>query len=149
MLQPGYTSLEEKPRARFLRRVGGLLLVAGLALDISMMLMSRVDLEMRLALLVLAPGVILLFTAFLAENTPSMRGCLTLMAVVLAFVAAFWAWVGVTVALSPEDEPPAVLRQAPTNAAEEDEGPALTNDATEDDMPAEEGATAGAGEQSE
>lgn len=120
MLQPGYSSLEEKPRARFLRRAGGLLLVAGLALNVSMLIRGA-DLEFRLAMLVLAPGLILLFTAFLAENTPSLRGCLTLVAVGMAFIATFWAWVGVTVALSPEDEPPALLREAPTNAVD-DEG---------------------------
>ncbi len=120
MLQPGRPSLEEKPRARFLRKVGGLLLVAGLALNVSLMVRG-VDVEFRLAMLVLAPGLIMLFTAFLAENTPSMRGCLTIFAVAMAFVAAFWAWVGVSVALSPEDEPPELLQeqQAPANEVDE------------------------------
>lgn len=120
MLQPGRPSLEEKPKATLLRRLGGLTLVAGLALNVSLTMMSRVQLDFRLAMLVLAPGLILLFTAFLAENTPSMRGCLTIFALGLAFVAGFWAWVGVSVALDPEGEPPAVLQgeEAPTNEAE-------------------------------
>lgn len=119
MLQPGYSSLEEKPKAVFLRRMGGLLLVAGLALNISLMLMGRVDLSMRLALLIMAPGLIMLFTAFLAENTPSMQGCLTMFALALAFVAGFWAWVGVSVALAPADRPSEMLRGAPANEAED------------------------------
>ncbi len=129
MLQPGYSSFEEKPRAVFLRRAGGLLLVAGLALNISLMVGGH-DIDFRLGMLVLAPGLILLFCAFLAENTPSMRGCLTIFAVIFAFSAAFWAWVGVTVALDPEDEPPAVLREAPVEEAEEGDEPA------EDETPA-------------
>ncbi|MFP4248478.1 MAG: hypothetical protein ACLFU7_02400 [Armatimonadota bacterium] len=129
MLQPGYSSFQEKPRAVFLRRAGGLLLVAGLALNISMMIGGH-DIDFRLAMLVLAPGLILLFCAFLAENTPSMRGCLTVFAVIFAFSAAFWAWVGVTVALDPEDEPPAMLREAPVEETEEDD------ESVEDEPPA-------------
>ena len=143
MLQPGSPSLQEKPRATFLRRFGGLLLVAGLALNVSMMMMSRVQLDLRLALLVMAPGLIMLFTAFLAENTPSMRGCLTFFAVALAFVAGFWAWVGVTVALSPEGEPPAVLQgeeEAPPNEAGEG-AEAPDDQASEDQAPANEAAS--------
>ncbi|MEA3401044.1 MAG: hypothetical protein U9R79_07345, partial [Armatimonadota bacterium] len=51
----------------------------------------------RLAVLVLSPGAILLFGAWLAENTPSLRGCLTAMALVFALVLTFWAYVGVAV----------------------------------------------------
>ncbi len=112
MLQPGYSSFRDKPRAMFLRRAGGFLLVAGLALNVSMLLGGH-DIDFRLAMLILSPGLVLIFSAFLAENTPSMRGCLSVFAVLLAFTAAFWAWVGVTVALSPEDEPPSILRELP------------------------------------
>lgn len=132
MLRPGYSSFEEKPRAVFLRRLGGLLLVAGLALDVGL-LVRGVDVDMRLAILVLSPGLILLFTAFLAENTPSLRGCLTIVSVLLAFMAGFWAWVGVTVALSPEDEPPAILREAPANEADEGGTPADGGEAAGDE----------------
>lgn len=123
MLQPAYTGLDERPRATFLRSLGTLLLLAGLALNI-WLLIAGAGIGWRLAMLVLAPGVILLFTAFLAENTPSMGGCLTVFAVLLAFMAGFWAWVGVTVALSPEDEPPAMLREAPSDEPEADDAPA-------------------------
>ena len=114
MLQPSYTSLNERPRAVFLRTTGMLLLVAGLTLNI-WLLVARAGIGWKLGLMILAPGLILLFAAFLAEKTPSMRGCLSVGAVLLAFMAAFWAWVGVTVALSPTHEPPEMLRPAPVN----------------------------------
>jgi len=101
MLQPGYTSLQDRPRARLLRRLGSFLLFAGLALNV-WMLLTGAAVALRLSMLVMAPGVILLFSAFLAENTPSMRGCLSVVAVLLAFMAGFWAWVGVTVSLGTE-----------------------------------------------
>ncbi|MGI5818729.1 MAG: hypothetical protein ACOX9R_11600 [Armatimonadota bacterium] len=118
MLQPGYSSFRDRPRAIFLRRAGGFLLVAGVALNVSMLLGGH-DINLRLALLILSPSLILLFSAFLAENTPSMRGCLTFFALLLAFTAAFWAWVGVTVALSPEDEPPGIFQELPAEDAAE------------------------------
>ncbi len=119
MLQPTYTSIDQRPRAVFLRVTGILLLVTGLTLDI-WMLIIHAGIGWNMALMILAPGAILLFTAFLAEHTPSMRGCLSVAAVVLAFMAGFWAWVGVTVALSPTHEPPEMLRQAPVNEPAKD-----------------------------
>ncbi len=61
------------------------------------------------------PGALLLFTAFLVERTPSMRGCLTVFGVTMAFVIGFWAWAGIVTALNPEGEPPEMFRDAPTN----------------------------------
>lgn len=143
MLQPGYSSFQERPRAMFLRRAGGLLLVAGLALNVSMLLGGH-DIDFRLAMLILSPGLVLIFSAFLAENTPSMRGCLSIFALLLAFTAGFWAWVGVTVALSPEDEPPAMLRDLPVEVEEDVEEPAPedeVDDDASDEAPDEEAAT--------
>ena len=106
----GDTGLQDRPGAFILRRLGSLLFMIGLGLNI-WMLTTGEDLDMRLALLVLSPGFILLFAAFLVANTPSIGGCLTILAILMAFMAGFWAWVGVTVALSPEDEPPEILRE--------------------------------------
>lgn len=140
MLQPARSPMEDRPRATLLRRLGGLALVAGVALNVSM-LVQGAEINLRIAMLVMAPGLILLFSAFLAENTPSMKGCLTIFALVLAFVAGFWAWVGVSVALDPEDQPPEMLREAPTNEAEDgEEQEAPVNDApTDEDTESDEG----------
>lgn len=125
--------MQDRPRATLLRRLGGLALVGGVALNVSM-LVQGTEIGLRTAMLVMAPGVILLFSAFLAENTPSMRGCLTVFGLGLAFVAGFWAWVGVSVALDPEDRPPEMLRATPTNEAEDAEA---QDEAPVNDLPEE------------
>ncbi len=113
MMPPGHTSLEDRPRAVLLRALGMLLLIAGIVTNIWVGIAHASAFGLRPALLVMSPGVILLFTAWLAENTPSLRGCLTLMALVFAALAAFWAWVGVSIARSPTGEPPEILRGEP------------------------------------
>jgi len=122
MMPPSYTSFEERPRAVLLRATGVLLLIAGLIVNVWVGIAHADAFGLRLALLVMSPGVILLFAAWLVENTPSLRGCLTLMAFVFAAMAAFWAWVGVSMARSPTGEPPAILQgepppEAPANEA--------------------------------
>ncbi len=113
MMPPGYTSFEERPRALLLRALGLLLLIAGLIVNVWVGILHAGAFGLRLALLVMSPGVILLFAAWLVENTPSLRGCLTLMALIFAAMAGFWAWVGVNMARSPTGEPPAILRDEP------------------------------------
>ncbi len=117
-MQPLWTDPDERPRANALRVVGVVLLIAGLGANIWLVVASAQSHSWRLAVLILSPGAILLFSAFLAENTPSMRGCLSVFAVLLAFVAAFWAYVGVAVALSADGKPPAAVE----DAAPEDQG---------------------------
>ena len=113
MMPPGYTSFEERPRALLLRALGLLLLIAGLIVNVWVGILHAGAFGLRLALLVMSPGVILLFAAWLVENTPSLRGCLTLMALIFAAMAGFWAWVGVNMARSPTGEPPAILQGDP------------------------------------
>jgi uncharacterized membrane protein HdeD (DUF308 family) len=113
MLQP-YASLNQRPRAVFLRRIGTILLLVGLTLNV-WLLISRAEVGWRLGLMAIMPGALLLFSAFLVERTPSMRGCLTAFGLVMAFVVGFWAWAGIATALNPEGEPPEMFRQAPTN----------------------------------
>ncbi len=115
MLQPTYASIDQRPRATRLRAFGTFLLMAGLTLNV-WMLIARAGIGWRLGLMVLMPGAVLLFTAFLVENTPSMRGCLMVFGFMMAFVIGFWAWAGVATALSPTSEPPEMFRQAPSNA---------------------------------
>ncbi|MGC9317643.1 MAG: hypothetical protein ACP5KN_06340 [Armatimonadota bacterium] len=101
MLQPA-PSLEQRPRATLLRRLGWLLLAIGVAANIWLLAVSAEQHSWRLAVLVLSPGAILLLGAWLAEKTPSLRGCLTAMALVFAMVLAFWAYVGVAVSRGTE-----------------------------------------------
>ncbi len=136
MFQPHYTSIQQRPRAKILRGFGSLLLAAGIALNL-WLLISDVALDIRLALLVIAPGGILLFTAYFAENTPSMRGCLSVFGFLLAILAVFWAWVGVTVAISPEDEPPEILREAPV--VEPEPEPEPEEEPVEETLPPDDG----------
>ncbi len=120
MIPPAYPGFEDRPRATLLRGVGALLLVAGVGANV-WLLIAHGGHGWRLAVMLLAPGAILLFTAWLAENTPSMRGCLTLFALVLAAMAAFWAYVGVAMARSPQGEPPAILQGEPPPEAPADD----------------------------
>ena len=138
MLQPTYTSIDQRPRATRLRALGTFLLMAGLTLN-AWLLIARVGIGWRLGLMVMMPGMVLLFTAFLVENTPSMRGCLIAFGFMMAFVIGFWAWAGVVMALSLTNEPPAILRQAPTNEPAEDAG----DDAPENEAPAKGGTVGG------
>lgn len=148
MFESRYAGFDQRPQAFLLRRLGSLFLITGLGLNV-WMLTSGENLQLRLALLVLAPGAILLFTAFLAETTPSMRGCLSVFGLLMAFMAGFWAWVGVTVVLDPDDSPPEILREAvgpsPGEVADEDEeqdeeapdAEETTEDAADDDLSGE------------
>lgn len=104
-------SMEERPRVVLLRVLGTLLLIGGMGVSVWLFAAGG-GAGWRVVVMLLAPGVILLFAAWLAENTPSMRGCLTLMALILAAMAAFWAYVAVVMARAPEEEPP------PANAIE-------------------------------
>jgi uncharacterized membrane protein HdeD (DUF308 family) len=138
MLQP-YASLNQRPRAVFLRRIGTILLLVGLTLNV-WLLISRAEVGWRLGLMAIMPGALLLFSAFLVERTPSMRGCLTAFGLMMAFVVGFWAWAGIATALNPEGEPPEMFRQAPTNEpAEGEDAPA---NAPEPTAPSQESAAA-------
>ncbi|NLO05647.1 MAG: hypothetical protein GX131_07420 [candidate division WS1 bacterium] len=119
MLAPTGPTLDQRPRAVFLRLLGFLLLIGGLVLNISLLVRIGGGYGWRLGLMLLAPGIIMLVTAWLVENTPSMRGCLTFMAVLLAALAGFWAWVGIVQEMDPEGRPPEMLREAPVNETDE------------------------------
>lgn len=113
MLPATSLGMEERPRALLLRVLGTLLLIGGAGVNV-WLLATQGGFGWRLAVMLLAPGVILLFAAWLAENTPSLRGCLTLMALVFAAMAAFWAYVAVLMARAPEEAPaPASAIEAP------------------------------------
>lgn len=103
--------MEERPRATLLRVLGILLLLGGAGVNV-WLLAAEGGFGWRLAVMLLSPGVILLFAAWLAENTPSLRGCLTLMALIFAAMAAFWAYVAVLMTRAPEEAP------SPVNAIE-------------------------------
>jgi len=105
MLPAAGFSMEDRPRAVLLRVLGTLLLIGGVGVNVWLLVVEG-GFGWRVAVMLLSPGVILLFAAWLAENTPSMRGCLTLLALVFAAMAAFWAYVAVLVARAPEEEPP-------------------------------------------
>jgi len=127
MMPPGYASFEEHPRALLLRALGVLLLIAGVIVSIWLGIAHADAFDLRLALLIMSPAVILLFAAWLVEHTPSLRGCLTVMALIFAALAAFWAWVGVSMARSPTGEPPTMLQGEPPPEAPANEV-APTND---------------------
>lgn len=112
MLPAAGFSMEERPRAVLLRGLGALLLIGGAGVNV-WLLATQGGFGWRVAVMLLAPGVILLFAAWLAENTPSMRGCLTVMALSLAAIAAFWAYVAVVMARAPQEEPPPSAIEAP------------------------------------
>lgn len=119
MLSATGFGVDERPRATLLRVLGTLLLIAGVGVNIWVAATEGAH-GWRLVVMLLAPGMILLFAAWLAENTPSMRGCLTLMALIIASMAAFWAYVAVLVARAPEEEPPspsAIEAPAPPDAS--------------------------------
>lgn len=105
-------SMEERPRAVLLRVLGTLLLLGGVGVNVWLLAASS-GFGWRVAVMLLAPGVILLVAAWLAENTPSMRGCLTWMALIFAAMAIFWAYVAVLMARAPEEEPPPSAIEAP------------------------------------
>ncbi|MGD9496272.1 MAG: hypothetical protein AB7Y46_08175 [Armatimonadota bacterium] len=106
MIEPAHRPLFEPPRARGLRALGMLLLLAGLGANVWMLGAHSEAHGWRLAVMLLAPGLVLLIVARLVEGTPSMRCCLTLSGLILAVAAAFWAYVGVEVALAPPPEAP-------------------------------------------
>ena len=133
MLPPAYTSIDQRPRATRLRAFGMFLMIAGMTLN-AWLLIVRAGIGWRLGLMVMMPGMVLLFTAFLVENTPSMRGCLMVFGFMMAFVIGFWAWAGIATALSPTSEPPEMFRQAPVNEPAEGAG----EDAPENEAPTEE-----------
>lgn len=116
--------MEQRPRAVLLRVLGTLLLIGGAGVNV-WIVATPAGFGWRLAVMLFAPGVILLFAAWLVENTPSLRGCLTLMALVFAAMAVFWAYVAVLMARAPEEEPPASAIEAP---APTQEPPSPAND---------------------
>lgn len=102
MLQPASPSLDGSPRNPLLTAGGLLLLAAGAGADMWMLAAHGGQVGWRLPVLVLAPGLILLFTEWLVRNTPSMSGCLTVVALVLAAVSGFWAFMGVAMVVKSE-----------------------------------------------
>lgn len=118
----------ERPRATLLRVLGVLLLLGGAAVNV-WLLAVQASFAWRVAVMLLSPGVILLFAAWLAENTPSLHGCLTLMALVFAAMAAFWAYVAVVMARAPEEAPPASAIETPAPPDEPDPRPAEGSEA--------------------
>lgn len=105
-----YTGLEAPIRWTWLKVPGAVLLLIGIGINIWLLISEGTAYGGRLALLLVAPGAILLFAAWLAENTPSLGGCLAITALLLAALAAFWAYVGVTLLKTPQDEhtPPTI-----------------------------------------
>jgi MFS family permease len=110
-------SIRERPRAVALRALAALLAVIGLGINVWLLVIVGSGYGWRVALLLMAPAGVLVFAAWLVENTPSMRGCLSIAAVLLAMVGAFWAYVGVTMALDEEASPAAVEGDAETTDA--------------------------------
>ncbi len=101
-------SIRERPRAVALRALAALLAVIGLGINVWLLIIVGGGYGWRVGLLLMAPAGVLVFAAWLVENTPSMRGCLSIAAVLLAMVGAFWAYVGVTMALEEKATPAAV-----------------------------------------